>query len=160
MSVTKTDIDLLDPNPYPPTSAASETFIQTAGTITTVVTSTLGGSTQTVTQTATQPAWTDTSTLAQGGTTTIVHPSSTFVFTSVGVATSIAVTTSAVVKTGTTVIIPMPTTTTSVTIDGVVLTLQPEGTPINTLLPPYITEVSGITPTWSMCISTSLPFLG
>ena len=93
MTVAKTDIDSLDPNPYPPTSAASETFIQTAGTITTVIISTVVGSTQTVTRTVTQPAWTDTSTLVQGGTTTIVHPSSTLLLTSVSVATSTAVTT-------------------------------------------------------------------
>ena len=159
MTVAKIDIDSLDPNPYPPTSAASETFIQTAGTITTVIISTVVGSTQTVTRTVTQPAWTDTSTLVQGGTTTIVHPSSTLLLTSFSVATSTAVTTATVVKTATTVVIPMPATTTSVTIDGVVLTLQPEGTPINTLLPPYITEVSGITPTWSTRISTCLSFI-
>ncbi|KAF7311920.1 Glucan 1,3-beta-glucosidase [Mycena indigotica] len=53
---------------------------------------------------------------------------------------------------GSTTVIPIPTTTTIVTVGTQFVFLDPGGTPATALLPPGITEVNGITPTWTFQI--------
>lgn len=52
-------------------------------------------------------------------------------------------------RSGTTTVIPIPTKTTTLIIAGATITLQSGGTPVHGLLPTDVTEIGGITPTWS-----------
>ncbi|KAK7043326.1 chitin synthase [Favolaschia claudopus] len=63
------------------------------------------------------------------------------------------------VKSPTTVIIAIPTATTSVVVGGTSITLAPGGTPINSPLPPGISIPGATTPTWNPNIipPTSVP---
>lgn len=53
------------------------------------------------------------------------------------------------VKSSTTLVIAIPTVTTTVTLANAVLTLGPGGTPIGAPVPPDIFQPGAITPTWS-----------
>ncbi|KLO05526.1 hypothetical protein SCHPADRAFT_946835 [Schizopora paradoxa] len=53
----------------------------------------------------------------------------------------------------TTVIIPVPSSTTSVVIQGVTITLNSGGTPVNSPVPTFISQPSAVTPTWTANIS-------
>ncbi|KAF5382647.1 hypothetical protein D9615_002709 [Tricholomella constricta] len=57
------------------------------------------------------------------------------------------------VGSGSTVIIPVPTATTSVTIGGEVITLAAGGTPLSSLVPTGISQPDAVTPTWTYYIS-------
>lgn len=50
---------------------------------------------------------------------------------------------------GTTVVVPVPSAETSVTVGGNVITLGPGGTPINSLVPATVSQPNAVTPTWS-----------
>ncbi|KAF8631388.1 hypothetical protein AX15_002419 [Amanita polypyramis BW_CC] len=145
-----------NPNPYPSTGAASETFVQSAGTFVTTVTTTLPPSTQTFTETFVVQPWTQTvigSTVVSGitepVTETTVNPALTSVITTVEIIGSTVTSVATVTKTGTTVIVPVPTMTTTITVEGFPITLNSGGTPVNGPVPPFITQPDAVTPTWT-----------
>jgi chitinase len=57
---------------------------------------------------------------------------------------------------GSTVVIPVPTATTSITIGSVVVTLASGGTPVHSIVPTEITQPNAVTPSWSKSLLMSL----
>ncbi|KAF5360156.1 hypothetical protein D9758_011368 [Tetrapyrgos nigripes] len=148
-----------NPNPFPSPNAHSQTFAQSAGTVTSAVTTVVGATTSTVTSTVVIPAETSTTTswAVLSGTPssavgTTVVPASTATITRTVTTGSTAVSTTILTNTATTVIVPVPSSTSSVTIGGVIITLNSGGTPVNGPVPTWISQPNAITPTWTFNI--------
>ncbi len=84
---------------------------------------------------------------------TTVIPASTATVTRTVDLGSTVIATTTVIKTATSTVIPVPSATTSITFDGLIITLDPGGTPINSMVPTFISQPSAITPNWSECPS-------
>lgn len=53
------------------------------------------------------------------------------------------------VAAGSTIVVPVPTTTTTIQVGGNTVVLGPGGTPVNSLVPVGVTQLGAVTPTWS-----------
>ncbi|KAF7339160.1 Glycoside hydrolase [Mycena venus] len=149
-----------NPNPFPSPNAASETFIQVPGVVTSTVTSVVSQSTVTTSKTLLVPAATSvTTTLTalsgsiQTITRTVTIPATTSTLTVTITQGSTVTSITTVSKTATTVVVPVPKTTTTVIVEGATITLNSGGTPVNSPVPTGISQPSAITPTFTQNVS-------
>ncbi|KAL0952378.1 hypothetical protein HGRIS_006655 [Hohenbuehelia grisea] len=148
-----------NPNPFPSPGAASETFVQKPGTVISTVTSVVARSTVTTTKTVVIPAFTSSTTrfttvsgTIQSITGSTIVPARTSTATVTITAGSTVTSTTLVTKTATTIVIPVPKASTTVTIEGVPITLNSGGTPVNSPVPTDISQPNAVTPTWTLNI--------
>ncbi|KAF9048362.1 hypothetical protein BDZ89DRAFT_1126933 [Hymenopellis radicata] len=149
-----------NPNPFPSPNAASETFVQIPGVVTSTQTSVVSQSTVTTTKTLVIPAATSVTTTftavsgsVQTVTRTVTIPATTSTLTITFTEGSTITSVTTVSKTATTIVVPVPKTTTTVNVEGVIITLNSGGTPVNSPVPTDISQPSAITPTFTQNIS-------
>ncbi|KAK7439520.1 hypothetical protein VKT23_017449 [Stygiomarasmius scandens] len=148
-----------NPNPFPSPNARSQTFVQSTGMVTSTVTTVIGASTSTITSTVIVPKATSTTTswavisgTPSSSVGTTVVPQSTAIITQTVTAGSTIVSTTIFVNTATTIVVHVPSSTSTVSIGAVIITLNSGGTPVNNPVPTWISQPSAITPNWTMNI--------
>ncbi|KAJ7630437.1 hypothetical protein FB45DRAFT_915498 [Roridomyces roridus] len=125
-----------NPNPFPSSGAASETFIQSAGVTTSTIISVIPTATITTTKTVVIPAFTSTSSIF-----TVVSGTFSTVTTTVVVPASTS--NQVITKTSTGIVIPVPkTSTTTITLEGYPITIAPGGTPVPNAITPSFSHRS------------------